>query len=58
MLDVLGDGVLRLSLEDFTGQPEMWIWLSSWTLNRSELEDIMARWKGQVVEAVSQQEVA
>ncbi len=58
MLDVLGDGVLRLSLEDFTGQPEMWIWLSSWTLNPSELEDIMARWKGQVVEAVSQQEVA
>ena len=58
MLDVLGDGVLRLSLEDFTGQPEMWIWLSSWTLTPSELEDIMARWKGQVVEAVSQQEVA
>ncbi len=58
VLDVLGGGVLRLGLETFTGQPELWFWLASWTLERSELGQLMSAWKNNVSASVSARNVA
>ena len=58
VLDVLGGGVLRLGLETFTGQAELWFWLASWTLGRSELSQLMTVWKANVSAAVSVRDVA
>jgi len=58
VLDVLGGGVLRLGLETFTGQPELWFWLASWALGRSELGQLMSVWKNNVSASVSARNVA
>ncbi len=58
ILQTLGDGILRLGLETFTAQPELWVWLASWTLGGEQLEGMLGTWRQKITAAISNRAVA
>lgn len=52
VLESLGDGLLRLGVETFSGELELWVWLASWRLAQEELQRRLEQWRKPIREAI------
>ena len=51
-LDVLDDGILRLCLDSCTGDLQLWLWLTSWSLESNVLDAMVDAWSDSVTQSI------